>query len=459
MSSTRARGQALTRQRAIRRTRGDMARRYRSRIATAAVEAGLHQISPVAGTVFRVAKTAKGMYDKWKTTRAKGTAKGYRSYNAGVFAGRFRKPNKKGMQSWKTKYAANGFVNTTEVTGKINDPNCCYLIHTATPPPDTIKIIVESLLRKLIRKSIKFNVTNLRQEIPGESFFNTSDRFEFRLIRAYTDGTTNVLANRVTVDNDSVYTIAQYFIPFFRSFAQGDSPGDSNNSYELERMQLYIKDTSVVNHATFIGEINLKNETVHLYSMSEMKIQNRSLSATGSADAENVTNNPLVGYHYQFSGGVPRSKTMDCQELQYIGLSGVTLARAGQWAAGPGGEVTFREPPLPRLFSNCRKASKVRLDPGSIKEDRLVHTVHYNLIKYLKKVGYATGFAGNASRIMWVPGKCHMFAFEDVINVNEANLIEIAYEVNRQMGCYLTTNRAPLAGGDFQQETLNNLTA
>ena len=219
---------------------------------------------------------------------------------------------------------------------------------------------------------------------------------------------------------------------------------------------MYIRDESVSQYWRFQGELNLKNEVVHMFSVSEMKIQNRSLAASGSESTEAVSNNPLVGRLYDFKGGVPRSRTMDCAPLEYIGVSGVVLARAAQFDANLGG-VTYKEPPLPKLFSNCVGASMIRLDPGSVKQDKMVVKYNKPLLTFLKKMGDPISYATN-NNYKWLIGKCRLFALEDVINVNATAKIEIAYEVNREYGCFLTTMKPAHAQGDYQQITVNNET-
>jgi len=50
-------------------------------------------------------------------------------------------------------------------------------------------------------------------------------------------------------------------------------------------------------------------------------------------------------------------------------------------------------------------------------------------------------------------GRCALFALEDVINVNGAQNISIAYEINRQEGVYLSTTKNHQAQGRFFQMT------
>lgn len=379
----------------------------------------------------------------------------------GYYSGKFKKPTKKGLQIYKAQYAGKGFVKTFEVAGSIADPDCCYITHTTVVPWQTIQILVESLVRKLLRRATGFNCTNAAQEIPGYSFDDTNSCFQFRLITKNIKTGVYSTVGHQTVNDDTVITVANTFFPTFRQFAEGSTNDNDLNVFELERFQMYQQDqygTGLL-HWRFIGELNLKKEYVHFFATSEMKIQNRSLSASGSADIDTVNNNPLIGRVYDFKGGVPRSRTEDARVLERVRDNGVNLVRAAEL---PDNVIStqyvnsYREPPMPKLFYNCSASAKIKLDPGQVKYDKLKVEYHMPMYKFLRKLRDPTSNGVGGTFYAWLIGKSRMYALEDMLNVNVANNIQLAYEVNREIGLYTTTSRPDIAQASFSQTTFDN---
>lgn len=378
-----------------------------------------------------------------------------RSYIPGTYHGKFKKPTAAGMKESKAKFSSNGFMQTTEVTGSVNDPDCVYLTHTALVPVETIKIIVQALVRKLLKKAIGYNCTNVNE--PIQAFTLNAD---WMVVLATESLDTGIDVNHqfATPSLCTIENIAVHYLPFFRAYAQGGAYDNVANVTELLYLQLFSRDVNgAASEFRLEGQLDLKDEIVHVYSKSNMKIQNRSLAASGSESTESVSNNPLVGRSYDIKGGLPKIRdTAVNVVLNSVTPEGVRLARAAEFSNAAGN--VYKEPPSPYLIVNCGGSSKIRLEPGAIKSDSITVTYTKPLLTFLKKMGDPFYAVLNGNKYAHLIGKCRMYALEDVINVNATARIEIAYEVNREVGAYLTSRAIKHAQGTFSAVTYSNQT-
>lgn len=385
--------------------------------------------------------------------------------------GRTKPPFTKGSKrvaNQLLKYQKLGVVHVDEVQGTINDADCVYLAHMSYCQLDMIKYAVEALVRKLFHDIAKFKCDSLMQEIPGQSITDASSTWVVKLItQKLSDGTTGVQLSHDVPDNGTIQSVAAIFYPEFvtwsSGYTSGATTGSNENTLELAKFQLYRQDFNVTSQAKFCGELDLRDLQFHYYAKSELKCQNRSLSATGAtggADATDISNNPLIGYLYNFKG-VPKSANANMADLEKFNNTaaqkGVMLIRGGALAGSSlTGGNNFKEPPLPRTWKNCTTASKVSLDPGDIRKGVCSVTKSENFLQFLKTTHFQQGTAELS--VTWGKMPTQMIALEDMLNVNTVATISVAYECNRVSGCYLTTiKRAHVIQQQFAQaSTYNN---
>jgi len=401
-----------------------------------------------------LARQAKWAMDKKNKKRR--TTKRYGS--SSVYSGRFRKGSKKGANSFG-KYTAKGVVDTIECSGSVSDPDCCYLNHSYAAVQDVFYASVRALVRKLLDKA-NIRVKSTTQIIPGITLVDSSF-WRFSMVSQIDVSGTLSTTNYDTSTGDTVASVAAGFYSILSRYSSGflstvGVSGNNDNLLEPIKFQLYERGIASESFH-IVCELDMKEENIDLKTVTKLKIQNRTKASSGSGDAEDVSATPIVGRVYQFSD-VPRSK-VESTHYQYNRISflnGITLIRAAEMTAvGPSGATT-KEPPLPSEFYNCRKSAVVRLQPGEIKESVVVHSKKMNYLLFLKKMRMQfsqTGFDTN-----YVFGPCEMYAFEDVINVNASELINLAYEKNTQIGVFFTTSRKTFMDGTYSQVTLNNLT-
>ena len=111
------------------------------------------------------------------------------------------------------------------------------------------------------------------------------------------------------------------------------------------------------------------------------------------------------------------------------------------------------------MFWNTQYCNDIKLQPGEIRSQKIYHTTSMPFMKFLKsvKLGYGPG-ASLVRKSVHLFGKSGMLALEEVINANAEFPIEVAYEINREFGCYLSSKKATQSIGHLYQVTsVNNV--
>lgn len=403
----------------------------------------------------RLRRTRKGSYTR-KTGKGKGGGRGKSR----------RKTKKSTMRKRRrfNKFLNRGFNVTHEVTGTVADPDCCYVGHSTMSARVTTEVILYSLLRKLFEKA-GLKVTGLDAPLFSETTADTAySTLGWRIVLTRNNLSTGGLDGplvHITLSNATIRTIvgdsAAGLAPQFALLVDafiglgGNYTAGTVNTIELVDLQLYQQIDALPAKWNKVSEIVLKNEIVHISSISELRIQNRSLSAGGNADATQVDNNPLIGYMYNFKDGAPRSKMPGAKFIEAVNdVNGVITARGGQF-----GSVAYtqslQEPPPPQFWANLDNAKKLVLNPGQVMASKIRYSVSMGLQRFFETFNYTVGavVTGPPDQYMQyrLKGKSSLFALEDVINFNAAQNITIAYEVNRNTAAYLTSKNPQMAYG------------
>lgn len=435
------------------KTRGSMVSRGLSTAAPYVAAA----LGPYGRAAYTGYQLARGAYSVGKALMRGGkrTSAPRRSYHTlGGYGGKFKKATRKGKKSQMDIYASKGFIYTDEISGTVSDPDCVYITCKALSSYDVIRHAVQALLRKLFTKAGQTFVSP-DQEISNTAF-NVAAGYKVELEQQQLDtGVYTINASYTTVDGDTLSSVANAFYNSFLQYSAGyttvPGAGNASNAIELIRMTLYNSDFNTTQGFQFVCNLDLRNERIHVIGKADIKVQNRTKSASSSSDAEDVSNNPLQGRMYMFNG-LPRLKNGAGYLLQDIRVdSGVQLVRAAQLT-----NTGFKEPPSPNNFWNCTKSSAVRLAPGEIKKAVVYEKMNRPFLLWLKnmRVQYSTSTGFYESQLG--NRKCCMMAFEDMINVNLSENISIAYECNRQSGIYFTTVKNTSATWAVTNTSLSN---
>lgn len=367
------------------------------------------------------------------------------------FRGKFKRPTKRTAKDGG-KFTV---IHSQEIAGTVLDQNCVYLTHASIDAYTAIEQMVKELVRKLMERG-GFKVHS-STDVYSSNAIGVGDAtgFTVRVIAR------NVFLNTRFVSGTCVFAvfesldgivsdILQTFLDYSSGFYTGGGVGNNDNAYEPCQLQLYLVNGAVERN---VATVDLREEIMTLVGVSHLKVQNRSLAGDGSASTDNVNSNPVQGYMYNFKG-IPKSKPDGMTAFDQTNRdNGVQLIRASLNAQ----QQAIREPVLPRVFWNCYKASKVRLDPGQIKYGQIKDKKTGPFLQMLKTIRFQQG-PGPAFLKYYSPFKHQMIGLEEVINVDPLETITISYEVDRKYYIKSKTKRKTgIALASHEQTTQNNI--
>jgi hypothetical protein len=426
-----------------------------------AAQQAINAFVPGAGSAIRVASVARRVFNQMRSkTRTKAQqrkmVKPKRKYHTqGKYVGRFQK---KGKVNEMAVYVAKGFVNTDEIAGTASDPDCVYLTTAALDPYAAITYAVQALYRKLLEKA-GMRVSSSSEIIPGRAPEDARDHV-FRLLGSQ-EGTSadeiivyrqEAVAGSTIASLVNSATVLNAFMQYSSGALMTAGVGADSTTIELTRFQLYF-DNSNTDQDMFLAEIDLREEVLHFHGAANIKVQNRTLATGGSADAEDVNNNPLEGRMYSFNG-IPKCKVYESFPINIMSVNrGVQLVRSAQFG---GASIPLKEPPLPKIFWNCSSASKIKLNPGDIKNAVVKHSGSVKFLTWLKRIRLGYGTTGGGFGTTYSIFKTNMIALEDMINLSASSNISIAYEVNRTSAFYFSTKKNTSALGSYTYTSYSN---
>lgn len=424
----RKRGRSMSRSRSVRRSRGP------NRYAKTPIYRGL--IANKRKVVKRYGYNSVGTYSKFKTAN-----KGWKSAPV-------------------ERYCKNGVFGVQETTGSTTDADCVYVLAESIEHLSAFRYIVMGCLRKLFNKGgIPVKAIDVPLIDPFNQGINELDYVVILSGKNMVTGAVNDFAHAI-VAADTLWSIAATFVTPFITYSAGYGRDDVNNAIDYAFMTFKKSSES---DDVVLSQIALDEIEVELYGSCQMKVQNRSKSATGSSDAEDINNNPLQGRTYVFNG-LPKAKdstwassTPSTWGFEWIPTENFTGVRPfGAGTAGVGLSSSFKEPPTPGTFWNTALSSKVVLDPGSIKSFGTSTTKKKPLKLLLRQMRYTTINKtpfGQLDALNTSMFKSVMVALEDVINVNSQELIAIAYECERKIGVICTEKKKKYCRQYFFQNT------
>jgi len=437
-----------------------------ARAAGAVARYGLRRALPLSMRAgMKVGKFAYQMYNRYRSGKKKSKAPKY--VTRGRYSGRFKK--RKLTKSKNDVYNRHGFVNVTEVNGTVSDPDCVYVGHSTMSGDRLLTLFLQATLRKLFKQFAGWNCTSVHEPIRGYEGFGDG----WKLILVLKDVQTGVITESgyETTTTDSIYRIVgdtaggvtpawANLYNFWVNYIGASTITQSGSVQQPTRLMLYRKEVNVTSFWQFAGELYFPNEVIHYCAVSELKVQNRTLSAGGSSSTEDVSNNPIAGKLYSFNTSVPRARVEGINIIEgAVDSTGVITKRAAEFPIGTVG-TRMNEPPDAKVFRNCTKAANILLQPGDIKKDVIVHKKRLPVYEFWERLDWRknTGTVATAVQ-MKAEGRCSLIALEDMINVNAAQNISVAYECNRTQMMYLSTVKNQMAQGAFFAQTQSSVPA
>nr|WAQ80620.1 MAG: putative capsid protein [Cressdnaviricota sp.] len=408
---------------------------------------------PYVGAAMSAYEAGKMLYGAFK--------KKPRRVGAGVtgsYRGSFKKTSKK---SKGLQYANKGVQETHEVHGTVEDPNCVYITHVGVDAFRLIQQVGQAILRKLFEKGGN-TIVNIDDPLPTISINSSQNQLiEMTTINGKT-GVETVLASHRCAVGDSLRIVAGIFNDEWLNYSSGfNNIGNGAAGVDTthpHRFILYHQDFNTTIGDVMRCELFFADEIMCVQGTSEMKIQNRTNSASGTTSTDDVSANPVIGRRYTFSS-IPKLRDKRGFKLASVPVAnGVQLVRAAEILSSSTNAAVnlYSEPPVPNLFSNCTASSKLYIGPGAIKSGKVYYRKSMNFLKFLETIRLQYGTAPEFYCYTTI-FPCEMYAVEDLINVNPTQNIRLAYECNKTLGVYFKTRKRTRPLTSFIQQTFNNI--
>lgn len=424
----------------------------------------LVKVAKVAG---KVAKQAYSAYkaEKSRTTKSRGTqtrksSKAYMNTSTGVYGGTFRKPKRNVPAKIEALCLRKGYHATQEVYSDLTDSHCVYLTHSTYNAKMYAHAIVGALLRKLFAKA-GYQLNSQLQELTLNTKFTTnatesqSWKIEFSNIVPMT-GVISVASYITTPDQDLRGVINNFTAmkDYFKDLLLGKI---STEPYELK---LFSADADLaLDHMNLASSIVCRDEHITIYASSRLNVQNRTKGASapaGDASIERVDNQPLRGYLYQFRNADPRLSGLTPKIVpgSDTNASINQIDQDGMYEIGSSAlPWDYQEPPVPKKWSNCSKASAVVMQPGQIKSSFVYMKYAGKLATLLNSLSAGECFTSGGSN--WVNkarGRAEMLSLEELIRTSNENSITLQYEREFKVGVILKTKRQITFVSDFHTQ-------
>lgn len=369
------------------------------------------------------------------------------------YGGKFNKlpENQGSLTAITSKFASTGIVLNREMHGNITDSDCCYVGHNTFDPGFFAFGLACAIVRKVLKKA-GYNSTAINEVIPFLNNTTAGPSVQFVFTYVNTDntvgqsGTYELQANSTIEDIVNASNLGATIENLYSFTSSATVP----LYYELEYAYLRTIDNPSQGKGILLSSLNLKNEMAEIYVHSTLTLQNRTASITGSADVDVNNVQPLQGFRYLFNGAIPKSKEKGNNLINAVSNQGLILTRAAELA-----NVSYKEPPLPSQFFNIAASSKVRLAPGQMKKGIISHTYKGYLNGLLQKLYSRNNTAGTgAMRI--APGKCEMYALEEVMQSSSIYITHVGYEKETRFCFNLTTGKSPNILMNYATLEINN---
>lgn len=390
------------------------------------------RLNPYAMRAFSAARMGYSLYKMMsgkKNSQPKSTQK-----NIAGWAGKFNSKSKSKF-SPAQKYGV--VISQEQYEPILSDPNLVGIGVQSVSLGMLPQAIACAIIRKLLKKAINFDATDLTQEIPVTDYNNAvGGKISF----TFKNSANNTLFHVVHTfsNDDTIYTTSNTFVTALEQMlTQGAVVDSGGNTFDIWERVMYVVDPGGAERT--LGDINMLNEVLKLHCKANLKVQNRTAGATNTTtDAGKSTDRsdvqPVQGFLVYFNGGTIKYKSQHSTPSTVAFTSTGTLEYLGNSL-----HSHEREPKRRADFINAYSDSFVRLEPGQIKYVKCnsVHNHYVNNFFDKFRPFHKNHFAR-------VPGKAVLLNVEETMNTGSANPILLGYEVQRYCEVYFVTGKKPI---------------
>lgn len=393
------------------------------------------------------AKYLQPKITKWMQSRKSLKKGGKNSYHKnrrgnpvrGRYVRHVRRMSKRSGTSFD-RFNKTGVCYYEENQGTVTDKRAVYVMSGVIGHKAFLTNVICALLKKLIEQA-GIRVVGYNDPINFKGFGSSgSVNNEYLIQLIFYDSAAGSYTAFTTADTTSYGTLATLAARFYNNFenwsggyTNAPPTGNNNNTLELFSFIMF-QGMSTTNNLT-VSELRFNECYVDVQAKLSMKIQNRSASDTGSTDAEDVSNQPIVGRLTELRG-VPICKSQDI-------LQSVSAQTKFQLMPNDIGVRSFRAEantmldfyhvPSRGYFANSTMSEPIRLNPGVVKQFKKFFAKKMLLRDLIKKlrIQYNTQSPNGTTYTMF---PVLLAGFEDVIGVDVTDSIQIAFSADRTVG-------------------------
>lgn len=350
----------------------------------------------------------------------------YGRYSGKIGPRRLRRPRRR-VRKLAKKFAGVNF--NFERTVLATDDKCVYIQHCNLPLLNILKYVIYTMFKNTVNAAgiqfSSFNDQRVARIATGDQFTVT---WKQSITAAPVQTGYTVLAGDATYESIASGLWASLLTTLVNS-ATGFTPQAMFQTVEWTNAAGQIQ-----------GQLNLYGATVDIVTKSSLKMQNRSVAASGD-DEQDVNNVPLNGKVYEGNGN-----GLVAREPNTI-LAPTDLTY-GWMAVGAGTQLDLQEPPQAYHFTYARGVKKCSIEPGMIKTSILSGKKIFNLNTLFRTLNalYINAVDTNQFHTF---GKCRLFAMERVIAKFGAEIspaISIAAEHDFKCWIVLKTKKGQYTG-------------
>jgi len=385
-------------------------------------------------SVVKVVKSAKKTYDVLKGAKRQVKAaprapKGQgqyvlqsrplRNYGAGKAAGKFRKPRRR----IKRGGSITKMIRHTEECGsEITDDQCVYVGHGTFPTQQIVRAGFRALVKVWLRK-LGIEYENPESPLASQIAINDFCRIKYYLYSTEV----NVAPSTMDFTYTNVVAGNNWFSPeelATKMEAAWKSLILITASPNPELLSIEWLPASPTTTTMKYQIMYLRGSSINIYVKSSLKMQNRTVGATGdtNAEADEVDNQPLYGKCYQGKGTgstLAGQRNLLLKAVCFIHPTYGAFHMSGSDVPPAGTD----EPIDPALVYRATRYDKVMLNPGEIKSSILVDRFRITLDRLLLLFN-SIGASNTAPDVP--KGHFKMYAFEKMLE----NYVGVRTNVN-----------------------------
>lgn len=310
------------------------------------------------------------------------------------------------------KFDMLGATITTEESGSKATSEVLFLGHASMPRRYAWRCMFQAILKKLYAKAgiLPKMISETLQLVTATD----------SLVLVYKNSANAVSTSAVlafSTVGTSIYAQAEYLANTY------------STAWQAQVIVQEIQFKPAAGSILKFERLNLINARLAWRSASVMAFQNQSVSDSGGASTDVVNVVPLRGRIYSGRGNGTLIITDDQTNPPWVS-NDTGLINPNNVLNGT------NDPPAAHIFTEVKKYSEIKFEPGELKKSHLYDKFTINLNNFARLYNDAPSAVGNYG--LYKLGKFQFLSLEKMIDsVAEFDQVKIAYEISNVMSCYL----------------------